>query len=104
MIITFPTKYSVAPLPLYNGYAVQVPVSVEDAVVDLLRQQPWISSVATGSIKGSFIAFVSGAYDASQAQIVEAIGQLCEFVMAPPVAMDSALEDELDLLLAATAN
>lgn len=97
MIIEFPKKYSVVPSPNNIYFTVSVPVENVKQVHELIKQQPWVSNAF---IHGdTMTVFTSAAYEITQQQAVDALSKLCEYVMSPPVQVDTELQDELVAIL-----
>lgn len=98
MIIEFPKKYSVKLSSNEIYFNVSVPEEYIQDLHALFLEQKWISS-AFKHDPGDITVFASMAYEVTNEQAKQALEQLCEFVMSPPVQMDGALSDELSAIL-----
>ena len=87
MIIEFPKKYDVRMhAGIDGGLFVSVPNEYRQALIDVIEQQPWIQLVS--KFCQDLHVYISRAYVITDQQAHDALCQLCEHVMSPPVEVD----------------
>lgn len=94
MLIEFPRKYKVTPWLTASGKIiidVEVPKDAYEAARALFVKQDWVRDVIA-PLNSAITVFVSGAYDITGAQAVEALERLCAFVVSP---QDDGEQDEI---------
>lgn len=91
MIIEFPQKYSV--VHRQEFFTVSVPDQFRGEMVELLEKQQWIQFTISAA---DIMVFISKAYEITDKQTYDALCQLCEYIISPPVEVDEEVWGEID--------
>lgn len=91
MIIEFPRKYRVTPVATNSGKMVinvEVPKDFDEAARIVFGKQDWVWRIGTAP-SGVIAVYISGAHEITEAQAVDALERLCDFVISTPIGKEA---------------